>query len=190
MIAYLSGKTLKVQEKSLILDVSGVGYLIHCSGPTLEKISVDEPSELFIFTKVREDDISLFGFETTEELNFFKLLISVNGVGAKTALDIMSQNLDDVKSAIAGNDTTYLSKIPGIGKKTAERIIVDLKSKIDFIPLQRDHNTVLPSNDDNEAVDALINLGYQKYEILRVLKKLPSDITITEEVITYFLRNV
>lgn len=190
MIAYLNGKTLKVNKKSIILDVSGVGYLIHCPGPTLEKVTIDEPSEFYIFTRVREDDISLYGFDTMEELEFFKLVLSVNGVGAKTAIDIMSQNLDNVKNAIAGADTAFLSKIPGIGKKTAERIIVELKSKIDFIPIQREHGTMLPSNDDNEAIDALINLGYQKYEILRILKKLPSEITQTEEVITYFLRNV
>lgn len=190
MIAYLSGEIIKILEKEMILNVSGVGYLIHCPGPTIERTTLNQIAEFYIFTRVREDDISLYGFETLEELNFFKLLLSVNGVGAKTALDIMSQNLDNVKNAIAGADTAFLSKIPGIGKKTAERIIVELKSKIDFIPLSREHGTVLPSNDDNEAVDALINLGYQKYEILRVLKNLPGETKQTEEVITYFLRNV
>jgi holliday junction DNA helicase RuvA len=191
MIAYLNGTIRKKAEKSLILEVNNVGYLVNCPIPTLEKYNEKDFLEVFIYTKVREDDISLFGFETEQEIDLFKLLISVNGVGAKTAMEIMSQNLENVKNAIVSKDTAFLSKIPGIGKKTAERIIVELQNKLnwDITSATRDHlNVKQDVNDD--ILNALVGLGYQKYEIIRILKNMPTELNDPEEIITYFLRNV
>jgi holliday junction DNA helicase RuvA len=190
MIAYLTGSIKKKAEKSIILDVNNVGYLVHCPLPTLEKYNEKDEVELYIFTKVREDDISLFGFETASELEFFKQLISVNGVGAKTALEIMSQNLENIKNAIVSKDSLFLSKTPGIGKKTAERIIIELQNKLDWdIADTRQHSPVQASFND-DILNALAGLGYQKYEISRILKNMPAEIKDPEEIVTYFLRNV
>jgi holliday junction DNA helicase RuvA len=193
MIGYLNGKILKKMKNGLILDTGGVGYLVHVTSPFLEKINEKDPLELFIHTKVREDDISLFGFETTGELDFFLLLLGVNGIGPKLALEILSQNPEKVKTAILTGDLPYLTKIPGIGKKTAERIVVELKSKITVaeLDLSRTHSSLETEKAVSEdAINALAGLGYQRYEIMRVLKDMPENIKIVEDMVTYFLRNV
>lgn len=193
MIGYLNGKILKKNKQTVILDTGSVGYVVHITAPCFEKVSEKETLELFIHTKVREDDISLFGFQTTAELEFFQLLLSVNGIGPKLALEILSQNPEKVKTAILTSDLAYLTKIPGIGKKTAERILVELKSKITVadLDLSRTHGALeLEKTVSDDAVNALTGLGYQRYEIIRVLKEMPDEVNKVEEIVTYFLRNV
>ncbi len=193
MIGYLNGKILKKMKNALILDTGAVGYLVHVATPLLDKISEKDQLELFIHTRVREDDISLYGFETGNELEFFLILIGVNGIGPKLGLEILSQNPEKVKSAILTGDLAYLTKIPGIGKKTAERIVVELKSKITVTDLDlfRAHATLdLQKSISDDAINALAGLGYQRYEIVRVLKEMPEDIKNVEDIVTYFLRNV
>lgn len=191
MIAYLKGKILKKLPKAIVLDTGSIGYLVHAPAPTLEKVQEKKEIELFIHTKVREDDISLFGFESYSELEFFKTLMDVNGIGPKLSLEILSQNPEKVKGAIMTGDIAYLTKIPGIGRKTAERMIVELKNKIDAadIDITRLHGT-LEKGIGDDAVNALIGLGYQKFEVSRVLKDMPEKTKKIEEIITYFLRNV
>lgn len=189
MIAYLQGTVLKKMQKSAIILAGDIGYLVHVPVTVEENLKEKDEVELYIHTRVREDDISLYGFETQDQLDFFKLLLGVNGVGAKLATDILSQKTDTVKSAILNKDTAFLSKIPGIGKKTAERIIVELKNKIDPINLMQ---TVSGQTGeiDGDAVIALLGLGYQRYEINRILRTIPNDIRETEKIVTYFLQNV
>jgi Holliday junction DNA helicase RuvA len=191
MIGYLNGKILKKTKQAVILDTGSVGYVVHISTPCFEKVSEKETLELFIHTKVREDDISLFGFETMAELEFFQMLLSVNGIGPKLALEMLSQNPEKVKTAILTSDLASLTKIPGIGKKTAERIVVELKSKITVadLDLSRIHSSIERTVSD-DAINALMTLGYQRYEIIRVLKEMPEKIDKVEEIVTYFLRNV
>lgn len=189
MIAYLQGTIKKKFEKNIIIDTGNIGYLVSAPIPLLDKFNEKDDIALFIHTKVREDDISLYGFDTIEELDFFKTLININGIGAKLAMEILSQNSDRVKSAILSEDTAYLTKIPGIGKKTAERIIVELKNKADWKIDTNLHGSI--STDLNEdAINALMSLGYQKFEIVRVMKKLPEDTKTVEEIVTFFLQNV
>ena len=191
MIAYLSGTIRKKLPKAVIIDTGSVGYLVHLPIPLLEKTEEKAAAEFFIHTKVREDDISLFGFENMAGLEFFKTLLNVNGVGPKLALEILSQNPEKVKAALLSGDLLYLTKIPGIGKKTAERLVVELKSKIDWadIDISRTH-TSLEQTVSEDAVNALMGLGYQRFEIIRVLKEMPEKIAKVEEIVTYFLRNV
>lgn len=191
MIAHLSGTIRKKLPKALIIDTGTVGYLVHIATPLCEKITEKSDIELFIHTKVREDDISLYGFETFAELEFFKTLLNVNGIGPKLALEIMAQNPEKVKSAIMSGDILYLTNIPGIGKKTAERIIVELKNKIDWadIDISRTHTSV-KKNTSEDAINALTTLGYQKFEIHKVLKNMSEEMKSVEEIVTYFLRNV
>ena len=189
MIAYLTGTVLKKLPKSIVVNTGNIGYLVHISESKWQKIAADEQIELFIHTKVREDDISLYGFETGEELEFFKTVLNVNGIGPKIALEILSHDLSSTKGAILSNDLLYLTKIPGIGKKTAERMVVELKNKLDWAEASRPHHKIsLQVNE--ESVSALVSLGYQKFEVMRVLKNLPENIVKTEEIITYFLQNV
>lgn len=120
MIAYLTGTVQKKLEKAIILNTNGVGYLVHVIPLVIEKITEGAQTEFFIHTKVREDDISLFGFETYQELTFFQTVLNVNGIGPKLALEILSHNPIKVKTAILKGDVGALSKIPGIGKNTVE----------------------------------------------------------------------
>lgn len=189
MIAYLQGTIRKKMAKSLIIDTGQIGYLVNVPSQILEKNSEKDEIELFIHTKVREDDISLYGFETLDQLDFFKSLIGINGIGAKLAMEILSQETGKVKSAIVKGDTQFLSKIPGIGKKTAARIIVELKNKIDINALELTGNG-FQKEIDEDAMAALTGLGYHKYEINRILRKMPEDMKDAEEIVTYFLRNV
>ena len=189
MIGYLNGTIQKKFAKSLILNTGNVGYLVNIPTPLAEKCSTKDKMELYVYTKVREDDISLFGFETIEELDFFKTVLNVNGVGPKTALEILSQNLDKTKAAILSGNILYLSKIPGIGKKTAERIIVELKNKLDWVDTMRLH-TQLDQTANEEAIEALLGLGYQKFQVMRILEKMPEAIVKTEAVVTYVLKNI
>lgn len=189
MIGYLKGTIQKKLPKAIILNTGNVGYMVNLPGPQLEKCTEGKNLELYIYTKVREDDISLYGFITTEELEFFKTVLNVNGVGPKTALEILSQDMNKTKAAILSNNLLFLSKIPGIGKKTAERIIVELKNKLDWVDSMRLHGNLEDEETNDEAAEALIGLGYQKFEIAKILKKMPSEITTTEEIVTYFLKN-
>jgi len=173
----------------MILASGEIGYLVYSAAPLLEKIREKDQLELYIHTRVREDDISLYGFETFAELEFFRTLMGVNGIGPKLALEILALNPEKVKFAITQGDILFLSKISGIGKKTAERMIVELKNKIDFTDFSNLRGSLQISENIN-AIAALENLGYQKFEITRVLKSMPDNIIETTNIITYFLQNV
>ena len=188
MIAYLQGEILKKNKQSIILLTGQIGYEVFVNKSILEKLSLKQNLELFIYTKVREDEISLFGFPNSEELDFFQDLISVNGIGPKIALEILTQNINQTKNAILQENISYLSQIPGIGKKTAERLILELKNKVqpsELTPLQNNLETQF-----DEVISALSTLGYQRGEIIRVLKNKPETIQSQEEIVTYFLQNV
>lgn len=189
MIAYIQGTVLKKTAKNAIIDTGNIGYLIHLPQHIAQKIQEKEEVAFFIYTKVREDEIALYGFETYEELEFFKIVLGVNGIGPKIALEILSSDLNRTKAAIVGNDLLFLTKIPGIGKKTAERMVVELKNKLDFVDTISSHQKIT-NQINEESIAALLGLGYQKFEITRILKTLPENIINTEEIITYFLRNV
>jgi holliday junction DNA helicase RuvA len=187
MIAYLQGQILKKLDKSIILDTGKVGYLVNITPPLLQEIEVNDPIELFIYTNVREDDLSLYGMKTVEEYEFFKNLISISGVGPKLAMDILAVPIESMKGAILNEDAVSISKIPGIGKKTSERIIIELKDKVSLG--EREYKGLGP-NVDEDAVEALANLGYQKNMIQKIVSKMPEEIKETEEIIKYFLKNV
>ena len=189
MIAYLIGTIQKKLPKNIIINTGKVGYLVNVSAPLLEKLNEKDEIELYIHTKVREDDISLYGFENFSELEFFKTLLNVNGIGPKLGLEIISHHPDRAKAAIISGDIPFLSKIPGIGKKTAERIIVELKNKLELQDITRLHNEI-EKDIHQDVINALESLGYQKFEIIRILKKLPDKMAKTEDIITYFLQNI
>lgn len=195
MIAYLSGliraKTKK--ERHLVLDVNGVGYKIFATAGLIEKTELACPLSLLIHTVVHEDEISLYGFETEEELNLFELLISVNGVGPKTALELFTWPTEKVQAAILSSNTVALTQIKGIGKKTAERIILELKEKIQFKGGPDAISSLATTKDSDlpeEVEDALLSLGYRRQDMIRVFRSLKTPLESHEEMIKYFLKNV
>lgn len=191
MIAYLKGKVLNKTEKEIILNTGNIGYNVRLSKPTLEKLKEKDELELFIHSHIREDAFDLYGFIKHEELDFFKLLITINGIGPKIALEILTLPIEKTKLAITEDDSNYISRIPGIGSKKAKRIILELKGKIEItdLPSHRDQKSLDNENIDDEAIEALIKLGYQRHDIRNRLKKLPQSIKTSEEIITYFLKN-
>jgi Holliday junction DNA helicase RuvA len=159
MIGYLSGKIISSKPTRLLLDVNGVGYVINISINTFEKITDKQTASLFIYTSVKEDSISLFGFFTESEKEMFELLISVNGIGPKLALSILSGiQIGDLRNAINTGDVSRIVTIPGIGRKTADRLVLELKTKVEKIT--EDGETEVPFSIKNEAVAALATLGY------------------------------
>lgn len=134
MIGYLKGKIISAKPTQIILEVNGVGYLVNISISTFEKISDQNEISLFIHTHVREDALSLYGFYTEAEKEMFELLISISGIGPKVALSILSGiSVDELQNAIQTENVSRLVSVPGVGRKTAERVVLELKSKVGFI---------------------------------------------------------
>lgn len=164
MIGYLQGHLLRTTPERLLLDVQGVGYEVHIPLSTfyeIERRAAGERVALFIHTQVREDDISLFGFWTEREKLLFERLIAVSGIGPRLARVVLSGMApDDLLTAIAGGDVGRLSTIPGVGKKTAERMVLELKDKMRELAAELPERTAaVPA--DQDVVSALVNLGYK-----------------------------
>lgn len=185
MIAYLKGKILTKTPKGIILDTGNIGYFVHLSKPALENSL--EHGEFFIHTHVKEDSLDLYGFLTKQDHDFFELLITINGIGPKVGLEILSQNSEKVKNAILNEDEAFIRKIPGIGPKTAKRLILELKDKV--VPENLEAYTKVDTEAHNDVIEALTRLGYQKHDITRRIKDLPQEVVGIEEIITYFLKN-
>ncbi|MEA2599749.1 MAG: holliday junction helicase RuvA [Acidobacteriota bacterium] len=163
MIGYLHGLLLKATPERLLLDVQGVGYEVHVPLSTWYEIEKrrDEPIRLFIHTHMREDGIALFGFWTEREKLLFERLIAVSGIGPRLARVILSGMApDDLLGAIASGDVGRLATIPGVGKKTAERMVLELKDKMRELAAELPETTVAPAA-DQDVVSALVNLGYK-----------------------------
>ena len=173
MIGYLSGKIILSKPTRITLDVNGVGYVINISINTFEKISDKSSASLFIYTNVKEDSISLFGFYTESEKEMFELLISVNGIGPKLALSILSGiQVGELKQAITSGDVSKIVSVPGIGRKTADRLMLELKSKVGSVATEGEE--AVPFNIKNEAVAALTTLGYNSKQAERSVRDILS----------------
>ena len=159
MIGFLSGKIISLKPTKILLDVNGVGYVVFISINTFEEISNKEKISLYIHTHVKEDSITLDGFHNESEKEMFELLISISGIGPKLALGVLSGiQTEDLKDAILNGDVSRIVAIPGIGKKTADRLILELKSKVDDVRV--DGELVVHHGVKQEAVSALTTLGY------------------------------
>lgn len=178
MIAHLEGTIIHISDKFVVIDVAGVGYKVYASADAQALCTQSFPITLWIYTAVRETALDLYGFATIEEMEFFELLLDVSGIGPKSALSILSvAPLDTLKRAIATGDMSYLNKVSGIGKKTAEKIIVELRDKLEA------HKGELggPSSlrDESDIIEALKSLGYNQNEAREALKHVPATITGT-----------
>lgn len=179
MIAKLSGKIDWLGETSLIIDVGGVGYLVHCSARTLRALpQVGAPVSLAIETVVREDAITLYGFVEAAEREWFRLLQTVQGVGAKVALAIFSAlSTGELARAIAAQDKASISRAQGVGPKLAQRIATELKDRVGALPQPSGQvalgalATQTETGPTAEAVSALVNLGYKRFEAAEAVAK-------------------
>ena len=179
MISYLKGTILNKNPKSIILMVNNIGYKIFVLQAFLKKIKLNQELEIYAHLRHTEDNMSLFGFATQKNLQFFELLLTISGVGPKSALGILeAAKLTDIKRAILRDDPSILYKVSGIGKKTAERIVVELKNKLDLLPAAE--KEIALDDSDSEVFDALVSLGYADTDIRQALKQLPEDIAGSE----------
>jgi len=183
MINRLEGKLAHLDIRFAVVNVGGVGYKTYLTEETLEKISHDmgKPVALWTYLAVREEALDLYGFLTKPELDLFEMLISVSGIGPKSALAILNgSSIETLKDGIASGDATHLTKISGIGKKIAEKIVLGLKDKF------ADHiqtDMVGGMKEGSFAIDALVSLGYSERESRDILKKLPKDLTTSQEIV-------
>ena len=179
MIGYINGITIYKDLEKLVVNVSGVGYDVSPTRKTLTKAKLGEPIELFIHTHVREDTLALYGFNNAESRQIFRHLISVSGVGPKTALEILSTTtVEKIKNAVAKAQPDVFSAVSGIGKKTAGRIILDLQTKLG----QEKKLDLKAEPEKEEAVQALISLGYKKSEALAALKNVDGRLPLEEQI--------
>jgi|CXWL01.1.fsa_nt_gi Holliday junction DNA helicase RuvA len=187
MIAYLEGVVSKSWGRQIILMTQGVGYLITIGNELLSAVRSQQPLELFIYTQVKEDDICLYGFREETELKFFKQLLTISGIGAKTAMTILDMPVTLTQKAILSDDVDYLSTIPGLGKKTAARLCLEMKEKVEMLPEALLEQNV-PRSLQDEALEALIGLGYDKPTVVRFLNSTDESFNTAEDVVRSFLQ--
>lgn len=188
MIAFLNGEVVTVSENRLVLDVNNVGYQIFISSrDAADMPAPGEEVKIYTYLSVREDAMQLFGFLTEDDLEIYKLLINVNGIGPKAGLGILSVlSADDLRFAVLSDDAKTIAKAPGVGNKTAQKLILELKDKLNleeaFEKKLRKTQLQEGKNEENksQAVQALVALGYSNSEALRAVK----GISITEDMDT------
>ena len=196
MYNYIKWSVVEKKENLLILENNGIGYEINVSMNTLENCGIiGEDIKIYTYYSVREDDISLFGFNTQEEKNLFLNLITVSGVGPKLALQVLSgARLDTLFNAIGNGDISLLSKIKGIGKKTAERIVVELKDKLgafgNLFNYQQINQVDVSNSNITEACEALVSLGLTKNEATKLISTIYAEGDSTEDLIRKSLQNM
>ncbi len=180
MFAYLNGILADVSEDNCVIDVHDIGYNVKISGQTVSRLpGIGEMVKLYTYTSVKEDAFWLFGFLRKDELDLFKVLITVNGIGPKGALSLLSaMDADGLRMAIVSQDVKMISKAPGIGKRTAERLILELKDKLaittSMIAREIQQYQATPITDSvnkKEAVDALVALGYGQSESMNAVNQ-------------------
>ena len=195
MIGFLRGTIIKKQPPFLLLDVQGIGYEIEAPMTTFYVLpEINNEVEIFTHLVVRDDAHLLFGFATEDERHLFRILIKVNGVGAKMGLTILSGiEADEFALCVQNNDAARLTKLPGVGKKTAERLIVEMRDRLDGLPkisvTLNSENLNLANDPVNEAVSALIGLGYKPSEASRFVLAITAEGLSSEELIREALKN-
>lgn len=186
MIGYIEGHILSVTDKYILISAGGIGYKVFTASDTLTKYNTATECALFTHLAVREDALDLFGFETESELGLFELLLNVSGIGPRSALGILSiATVDILERAIITGDTNYLTKVSGIGRKTAEKIVLELRDKMSA---RSNGENGIDLRGASDAVEALKSLGYSQNEARDALKQIPDDIVETNTRIKEALR--
>lgn len=171
MIGFLDGKVEFIRDGSAVINVGGVGYKVGVGSSLLGKLKAGEGVQLYIYTQVREDILALYGFETLEELDFFELLISVSGIGPKAAMGILSAaSVEKIRASIVNQDPTLLSSVSGVGKKTAEKVVIELKNKVGATGSLFD-----VGGKAEDVYEALLQLGFKPNEARDAIASLPAE---------------
>ena len=201
MIGFVNGEIEEMYDDRVLIDCGFMGYNIFVCGNVIESCSVGEEIKLYTYLNVREDAMHLFGFLTKDELKVFKLLITVNGIGPKGALAILTiMTPNDLRYAVMTEDSKLISKAPGVGAKTAQKVILELKDKLDieqYMTSPDEKYEIKPTNSFDkaeiveEATEALVALGYTQREIVKVIKTCNiSECKTTEDIIKVVLKNI
>lgn len=186
MISYLSGTIIAVTEKYIVIDTGGVGYKVFVAPPILQQSVVGAAVSLWIYTAVREDALDLFGFESLSAQEVFELLLNVSGIGPKSALGILSvADMGSLIHAIKNENVAYLTQVSGIGKKTAEKIVLELKDKVEKLSLEHGH---VESDHIRDVVDALLAMGYHERVVRISLQSIDTEDADTSRIIREALK--
>jgi Holliday junction DNA helicase RuvA len=188
MIGALKGSVFSKSQHSIILFVNNIGYIVHVPNKTLEESVLG--SELFLYTHshIREDLFDLFGFSTTKELVLFELLLTVSGVGPKTALTVIDRGVHAITTAVQKADVDFFTTIPRLGKKNAQKIIIELKQKLGSLT-ELDLSEYATS-ETKEVIEALTSMGFPHQEALQAIKSIPSGIDTLEQKILHCLKKL
>lgn len=173
MIASISGKVIQLTKETVIMDINGLGFEVFVPKPLLSETEAGDLLYLYTYMLVREDNISLYGFASLEEKQLFLQFLAVGGIGPKLSLSILSSlSIDNIRSAILSEKPDYFSRVPGVGKKTAQKIIIQMQGKLP----DSDGLAIRNITDvDDAVVDALISLGYSVVEAQTALQTIPKD---------------
>lgn len=187
MIAKIKGTIEFMRDTYAVVDVSGIGYKIFVTPYLMGKLAGQEVAEFYTHTYVREDTLALYGFASIEELEMFELLIGVSGIGPKAAMGILTiADPKTIATAVQNDDVSILTRVSGVGKKTAQRVVLELKNKISGLPTH-EHGK---ATSDVDALEALAAMGYSVAEAREALKHLPKDIADVGERVKAALRNL
>ena len=202
MISYIRGELAAVEKDKIVVDVNGVGWGIYMPEQTMGRLpSIGKEVKIHTYLNVREDAMQLYGFCTRDDLEIFKLVIGVSGIGPKGGLNILSSlSADDLRCAVLSGDAKAISAAPGIGKKTAEKLIIELKDKLNLEEVlenkangddfQESNTSGGTSEIQSEAIQALVALGYGSTESLRAVKKVSAKCETVEDVLKAALKNL
>ena len=184
MLAYIKGQFLNKNKDYIIIVNQGLGYKIFVPQNIYNNAHSENEMELFLYHHIREDSSKLFGFDSIPIMQLFETFISINGIGPKVGLAIIGQySGEEIRNAIDNDDVAAFQAVPGIGKKTALRIIIELKSKLPEEGLEN-------NNISNDVMEALGNLGYDKQAIISLLNETPEEITAVEDQIRWAIKNI
>lgn len=193
MYAYISGEVVQKAANYAVIDVNGVGYLIYTDSFSLGDLKTGTQGKLYTYLKVAEDDMTLYGFATVEQKAMFEKLLSISGVGPKAAAAVLSSmRVNDIAAAVISNDDKAFTNVPGIGKKTAQRLVLELKEKVDFDMAVGEGFDMSEISQDAaaEAAAALAGLGYNRQEAVAAIAAVKSLGDTAEELVALALKRM
>lgn len=186
MFGHITGKIFDIKPTRIIIKAHDIGFIIHSTLSYIEKLRLGMEASFWTHTAVRENSFDLYGFETEDELKVFELLITVSGVGPKSALAILGvAGVKSIENAVSSKDTSFLTKVSGVGKKTAEKIVLELDGK-----LVASTESGGSRNEDVDVYEALKSLGYRERDIQETIKNLPKDLVGANDKIKHALKNL
>jgi Holliday junction DNA helicase RuvA len=191
MLAFIKGQIILKTSTYLILENQGLGYKIFIAPEILAELNKGDETSFFLYHNIKEDAEDLYGFNLAKDLEMFEMLISVSGIGPKSALSLMSlTGTEHLKSSIASGDVSLLTKVSGVGKKTAERVVLELRDKVAKLESEIQASGIEYSQNLSDEIDALMSLGYSLQESREALKKVDKDIIDSAQRVKEALKNI